>query len=331
MTDYGHHLSFGAFHTPQNRDPAGPVRLAQVSESAGLDLVTFQDHPYQPAFLDTWTLLSWVAAQTERITVSGNVLNLPLRPPAVLARAAASLDLLSGGRLALGLGAGAFWDAVDSMGADRLTPGESVKALAEGIDIIRGIWNPGERQLLRVDGAHHRVQGAKRGPSPAHDIPVWVGGVQPRMLRLVARKADGWLPTLGYLKDGDLRRGNDAIDETTEAAGRDPAKVRRLLNITGAVTGTRQGYLQGPVPQWVEELSALALLDGVSTFILASDDPHTIQTFGKEIAPAVREEVARERAPDQRSVHERRGGDPPEPGDPVAPAGRGPALARQPN
>lgn len=154
MTDYGHHLSFGAFHTPQNRDPAGPVRLAQVSESAGLDLVTFQDHPYQPAFLDTWTLLSWVAAQTERITVSGNVLNLPLRPPAVLARAAASLDLLSGGRLALGLGAGAFWDAVDSMGADRLTPGESVKALAEGIDIIRGIWNPGERQLLRVDGAH---------------------------------------------------------------------------------------------------------------------------------------------------------------------------------
>ncbi|GAB3880872.1 hypothetical protein GCM10027612_09100 [Microbispora bryophytorum subsp. camponoti] len=80
MTDYGHELAFGTFLTPQNQDPQTPVRLAQVSEAAGLDLVTFQDHPYQPGFLDTWTLLSWVAAQTERVTVSGNVLNLPLRP-----------------------------------------------------------------------------------------------------------------------------------------------------------------------------------------------------------------------------------------------------------
>jgi alkanesulfonate monooxygenase SsuD/methylene tetrahydromethanopterin reductase-like flavin-dependent oxidoreductase (luciferase family) len=100
MNDYGHDLLFGTFITPQNRRPEDVVALAQLSERVGLDLVTFQDHPYQPGFLDTWTLLSWVAAQTETITVSGNVLNLPLRPPAVLARAAASLDLLSGGRVA---------------------------------------------------------------------------------------------------------------------------------------------------------------------------------------------------------------------------------------
>ena len=76
--------------------------------AGGAGLVTFQDHPYQAGFLDTWTLLSYVAAQTERIALSGNVINLPLRPPTVLARAAASLDLLSGGRFELGLGAGAF-------------------------------------------------------------------------------------------------------------------------------------------------------------------------------------------------------------------------------
>lgn len=83
-----------------------PVALARLSERAGLDLVTFQDHPYQPAFLDAWTLLSYVAASTERIKISGNVINLPLRPPVLLARQAASLDLLSGGRFELGLGAG---------------------------------------------------------------------------------------------------------------------------------------------------------------------------------------------------------------------------------
>ncbi|GAB2856887.1 hypothetical protein GCM10022221_65590 [Actinocorallia aurea] len=295
MPDYGHDLEFGAFLTPQNRDPQSPVRLAQAAEAAGLDLVTFQDHPYQPGFLDTWTLLSWVAAQTERITVSGNVLNLPLRPPAVLARAAASLDLLSQGRFALGIGAGGFWDAIEAMGVPRLTPGESVTALEEGLEIIRGVWDAGERGILRVDGAHHRVDGAKRGPAPAHDIPIWLGAYGPRMLRLVARKADGWLPSLSYLKDGDLKRGNGVIDEAAAEAGRDPSEVRRLLNVTGEIGPSSQGLLRGPVAQWAEELTALALEDGIGTFILASDDPAALQAFGAEIAPAVRASVARER------------------------------------
>src|SRR5919197_5628252 len=133
MADYGHELVFGAFVTPQSRRPQGAVALAQLTERAGLDLVTFQDHPYQPAFLDTWTLLTWVAAQTERVRLSGNVLNLPLRPPAVLARAAASLDLLSGGRFELGLGGGAFWDAIEAMGGPHRSPRETREALREAI------------------------------------------------------------------------------------------------------------------------------------------------------------------------------------------------------
>jgi alkanesulfonate monooxygenase SsuD/methylene tetrahydromethanopterin reductase-like flavin-dependent oxidoreductase (luciferase family) len=98
MPDYGHDLAFGTFLTPQNQRPRDVVALAQFTEAAGLDLATFQDHPYQAGLLDTWTL-SWVAAQTQTMRVSANVLNLPLRPPAVVARAAASLDLLSEGRL----------------------------------------------------------------------------------------------------------------------------------------------------------------------------------------------------------------------------------------
>ena len=62
MRDYGHEPRFGTFLTPSASQPEQTVRLAQVSEQSGLDLVTFQDHPYQPAFLDTWTLLSFVAA-----------------------------------------------------------------------------------------------------------------------------------------------------------------------------------------------------------------------------------------------------------------------------
>jgi FAD/FMN-containing dehydrogenase len=294
MPDYGHELAFGTFITPQNQRPHDVVALAQLTEQAGLDLATFQDHPYQPGFLDTWTLLAWVAAQTETLRVSGNVLNLPLRQPAVLARAAASLDLLSGGRFELGLGAGAFWDAIEAMGARRLSPGESVDALSEAIDVIRAIWSS-EPGGVGVDGDHYRVRGAKRGPEPAHDISIWLGAYKPRMLRLTGAKADGWLPSLSYLQDGDLERGNRAIDEAAAEAGRDPREIRRLLNIQGAFDTDDRGFLQGPPEQWVEELLPFVLEDGVSTFFVAADDPRTIEVWGGEVAPALRERVRAER------------------------------------
>jgi alkanesulfonate monooxygenase SsuD/methylene tetrahydromethanopterin reductase-like flavin-dependent oxidoreductase (luciferase family) len=221
------------------------------------DLATFQDHPYQPAFLDTWTLLAWVAAPTERVRVSANVLNLPLRPPAVVARAAASLDLLSGGRFELGLGAGAFWDAIEAMGGARRTPGESVEALEEAIEIIRAIWDPTERRGVYVDGEHYRVVGAKRGPEPAHDNSIWLGALKPRMLRLIGRRADGWLPSYSSMEEGDLERGNRIIDEAAIEEGRDPREIRRLLNVGGVFATSNRGFLQGPPEQWVEELLPL--------------------------------------------------------------------------
>jgi alkanesulfonate monooxygenase SsuD/methylene tetrahydromethanopterin reductase-like flavin-dependent oxidoreductase (luciferase family) len=297
MTDYGHGLLFGSFITPTNTAPERVVSLAQASEAAGLDLATFQDHPYQPGFLDTWTLLSYVAASTERIHVAANVINLPLRPPAVLARAAASLDLLSGGRLDLALGAGGFWDAVEAMGGRRLTPGQAVEATSEAIDVIRGVWDTSTRDRLVVDGTYYRLDGAKRGPAPAHDIPIWLGALKPRMLRLIGRKADGWLPSLPYLKSlTALADGNATIDEAAARAGRDPRAVRRLLNIGGQFTSQASDrLLVGPPEQWVQQLAALTLQHGVSGYILMGDDPGTLAVFGQEVAPAVRELVAAER------------------------------------
>src|SRR5699024_10587539 len=122
----------------------------------------------------------------------------------------------------LGLGTGGFWDAIEAMGGPRRSGKEAVDALIEALAIIRGIWDPTERRPLREGGAHYRVDGAKRGPAPAHDVPIWLGAYGPRMLRLVGRQADGWLPTLAYLKDGDLQRSNRIIDEAAEESGRDP-------------------------------------------------------------------------------------------------------------
>jgi alkanesulfonate monooxygenase SsuD/methylene tetrahydromethanopterin reductase-like flavin-dependent oxidoreductase (luciferase family) len=297
MTDYGHDLLFGTFITPTAQPVHRAAELAVVSDRAGLDLATFQDHPYLPRFHDTWTLLSYAAARTERIHLSGNVLNLPLRPPAVLARAAASLDLLSGGRIELGIGAGGFWDAIEAMGSRRLNPGESVAALAEGIGIIREIWAADKAGPVKVEGDYYRVSGAKRGPAPAHDIKIWVGAYKPRMLRLIGRAADGALPSLGYLPNGadDLTAINQHIDEGAQAAGRDPRAVRRLLNVSGEFTPTGRAFLQGPAEQWAEDLAGLTLEHGVSAFILATDDPPTIERFAAEVAPATRELVAAER------------------------------------
>jgi alkanesulfonate monooxygenase SsuD/methylene tetrahydromethanopterin reductase-like flavin-dependent oxidoreductase (luciferase family) len=297
MTDYGHDLLFGSFITPTAQPVHRAADLAVVSERAGLDLATFQDHPYQPRFHDTWTLLSYAAARTERIRLSGNVLNLPLRPPAVLARAAASLDLLSGGRIELGLGAGGFWDAIEAMGSRRLTPGESVAALEEGIAVIRQVWATDQAGPVRVNGDFYRVSGAKRGPAPAHDMKIWVGAYKPRMLRLIGRAADGALPSLGYLPNGpdDLTALNQHIDEGARAAGRDPKAVRRLLNISGEFTSAGRALLRGPAEQWAEDLAGLTLEYGVSAFILAADDPATIERFAAEVAPATRELVAAER------------------------------------
>ncbi|MEV4800186.1 LLM class flavin-dependent oxidoreductase [Nonomuraea sp. NPDC049421] len=298
MPDYGHELTFGTFITPANSAPKEVVGLAQESEAAGLDLVTFQDHPYQSGFLDTWTLLSYVAAKTERVHLSGNVINLPLRPPAVLARAAAGLDLLSHGRFELGLGAGGFWDAIEAMGGRRLSPGQAVDALGEAIDVIRGLWDADNRSLFRVDGTYYQVDGAKRGPAPAHDIGIWLGAYKPKMLRLTGAKADGWLPSLPYVKSLDeVARSNAIIDEAAEAAGREPAAVRRLLNIGGRFGSTRSDrLLAGPPEQWAEQLAALTLEYGFSGYIVMADDAGTIRTFGEEVAPATRALVAQERA-----------------------------------
>jgi alkanesulfonate monooxygenase SsuD/methylene tetrahydromethanopterin reductase-like flavin-dependent oxidoreductase (luciferase family) len=279
MADYGQDLRFGTFITPVSADPRQVVDLAMLSDRLGFDLVTFQAHPYQPALLDAWSLLAFVAARTERIHLAANVSNLPLRLPVVLARSSTTIDLLSDGRFELGLGAGGFWDAIEAVGGRRLTPAQSVDALEEAIRVIRAIWAVGEPGGANVDGEFYSVRGAKRGPASPHPIGISIGAYKSRMLRLTGRVADGWIPSFGYLESLDaFARMNALVDEGAEQSGRSPADIRRWLNI-GAADAT------------VDRLVELAVEHGTSGFILAGDDAATMERFAEEVMPAVRERV----------------------------------------
>jgi alkanesulfonate monooxygenase SsuD/methylene tetrahydromethanopterin reductase-like flavin-dependent oxidoreductase (luciferase family) len=284
-------VEFGLFVVPSAEDPARPLQQVETAERLRLELIGIQDHPYQRRFLDTWTLIAWLAARTSRIRLFPDVANLPLRPPAPLAKAVASLDVLSGGRIELGLGAGAFWDAVEALGGPRRSPGESVEALEEAIQVIRLMWSG---QPASFDGRFYSLAGAKPGPVPAHDIGIWIGAYGRRMMRLTGRLADGWLPSVPRLPPEELPDKVRLLEEGASAAGRDPASVRRLANVSGVISdGPTDGFLRGPVDHWVEELLRLNRDFGFSGFVLSpeGEDPEQIDRFASEVAPAVREGI----------------------------------------
>ncbi len=302
--DYGHPLQFGYFLTPDAGDPVGVLDTARIVDSLGYDLIGVQDHPYQSRHLDTSTLLAVILAQTAAVRVFADVANLPLRPPAVLAKAAATLDLLSGGRFELGIGAGGFLDAAHAMGAARLTAGESLAALEEGIAVMRAMWS-GERAGLRFEGRHYQLAGVHTGPAPAHPIQVWVGANMPRALALTGRVADGWIsPLMSYKPPREAAQANLAIDVAAREAGREPREIRRIYNVQGEFASRTKGpaadtdqAIVGPPEHWVDVLTHLALDIGLSTFVLAAPpNPGTLTTFIQDVAPAVRERVAKQRS-----------------------------------
>jgi alkanesulfonate monooxygenase SsuD/methylene tetrahydromethanopterin reductase-like flavin-dependent oxidoreductase (luciferase family) len=285
---------FGIFPTPNAEDRDQILEQVLTAEREGLDLVGIQDHPYQRRFLDTWSLIAFLAARTERIRFFPDVANLPLRPPAVMAKAAATIDLLSDGRFELGLGAGAFWEGIGAMGGPVRSGPESVDALEEAIDVIRAMWS--DERSARVEGEHYRLDGVHPGPQPAHDIGIWLGAYGPRMVRLVGQKADGWIPSVPRLPLEDVAPRQRAIDEAARAAGRDPSAIRRIANVNGLVTDApASDFLDGPVDHWVETLVSMVRDHGFDGFVLWPKEDQLGQTerFGREVVPAVRAELAR--------------------------------------
>jgi alkanesulfonate monooxygenase SsuD/methylene tetrahydromethanopterin reductase-like flavin-dependent oxidoreductase (luciferase family) len=292
----------GAWNGADADTAAESVKLITQADRDGLDLFTVADHPYFGAKLDAYALVSFLLGQTERIAGMVTVTNLPSRPAPVLARTITSLSTLSGGRILLGIGAGAIWDMIEKLGVPRLDGGSAVRAMAEAITLIRALSGGGEP--VTFDGEFYHVSGLDPADAPAPRV--LTGSVGPKSLAVTGQLADGWIPPMAsdWLSPLD-RESRPRLDAAAAAAGRDPAEIATVYNFGGRVTpeplaatrGEDGRWIGGSVQQWVDELTTAVLEHHASGFIYRSTDDtpaaEALARWATEIVPAVRDAIAR--------------------------------------
>lgn len=293
---------FGLNIDPSEANRELAFELAGIADQAGLEIVAVQDHPYHRRHLDTWTLLTYLAASTSRVHVMPNVANLPLRTPALVAKAAASLAILSGGRIELGIGAGAQWDAIHAYGGPRRSPAEAVDAFDEAIQVIRALWDP--EGSARFEGEHYRLDGARPGPLPDAPIRLWFGAYGNRMLELTGRHADGWSPSAPYAPPEVIPDMQRRVDAAAEEAGRDPADIRRNYNLMGRIdpeSSPEEGeQIVGGTKHWIETLVRYVEELGFDTFVfwpLGDDEAEQARIYAHDVVPRVRELLGEDSLP----------------------------------
>ena len=300
MPDYGHDLTFGCFLPPvaaaarrgRSRWPRRPTSAAWTWSPCRTTPTSRRSSTPGPCCPSS-------RPAPAGSSVMPNVANLPLRPPAVLARSAASLDLLSGGRVELGLGAGAFWDAIEAMGGPRRTPGEAVEALEEAITVIRALWS-GERTprhrgpALPADRRQARAGAGAPDRHLARRLPAADAGAdRPAGRRLAAEHG---------LRAAGPARGHERRDRRVRLCRRAFAAATCAATTTSTPAPSRPSV-------WAEQLAELALGEGISGFIVTVElgGAAALARFAEEVAPAVRELVAAGRGDRGRSRRGRRG------------------------
>jgi alkanesulfonate monooxygenase SsuD/methylene tetrahydromethanopterin reductase-like flavin-dependent oxidoreductase (luciferase family) len=266
-----------------------PVGLAQEAERLGYDFVSAADHPCgrDPSY-ETTAMLTWIAARTSRIKVASRVLAVPFRRPAMVAKLATSLDLLSGGRFILGLGAGYSDDEITALGGPVLSPAEKVDGLAEAIEVIRGGWT---QSGYTRHGRQHSVRALELEPRPARPIPIWLGTFGPRALAVTGRLADGWIPSLGYRPVEEFAAMRRRIDAAAEAAGRRPEDIRGVLNVGLRIdpdSARQPGLITGSAEQVVSQLQDLAGRYGFTGFNFLIKHPDDPRRIAEEVLPSLR-------------------------------------------
>jgi alkanesulfonate monooxygenase SsuD/methylene tetrahydromethanopterin reductase-like flavin-dependent oxidoreductase (luciferase family) len=231
--------------------------------------------------LEAWTLLSALAAVTTRLRLGVIVTSNRIRPPAVLAKMAATVDQISNGRLIFGIGAGYARTADPALtaiaereygayGIDVVRVRDAIDALGEALTIVRRLWT--ESTPFDFEGAHYRLTGAICEPKPAAHLPILIGaGGEKRSLRLVAEHADIWnCPTRGDIDE--FRRKSRILDEHCQAVGRDPLEIDRQVQIVvstdpseaeatrerikGLIDAGATQIILTPLPPWPEKLPA---------------------------------------------------------------------------
>lgn len=274
---------------------ADPVAAARTAERLGYDFVSASDHPCgsSPSF-ETCTMLTWIAASTQRIGIATRVLGVPYRPPAMVAKMAESLDRFSGGRLVLGLGGGYSDAEFRAFGLRVPSPRDKVDGLEEAIRICRGLWS---EPAFSFSGRLYRTEAADVEPKPDHRIPIWLGTYGPRALAVTGRLADGWIPSLGSAPFEQATAMRERLLAAAAEADRDPAEITCAYNVVvsvGGALGADPGKVSGPPAAVVEQLSAFVRA-GFSTLNFMPSGPDVaeqVERIAREIVPAVRDDVS---------------------------------------
>ena len=289
---------FGIF-LPQLRMPFSTIETrVRAAEEAGFDSAWFMDHLAPPAApehdtLEAWTLASAIAARTISIRLGHLVLCDPFRHPALLAKMAATVDVISEGRLELGIGWGSVEAELASFGFGPEAPAVRAAKLDEALQIIELMFT-GER--FDYDGVHYRLHDAIGRPRPVHGrVPVHIGGAGTRLtMPLVARHADWWnCPSYAIERLHELLPlARDVRVSAQHPVGLAPSAAAR--DEVEAVARKRFGTWGGLITGTPAEVAAALRREvdaGVELFVVQLSDfgtPETIELFAREVIPEMR-------------------------------------------
>jgi probable F420-dependent oxidoreductase len=287
------------------------VKYAEEAERLGFDSIFTADTPFlrvSGSFLETFTVLSAVASVTKKITLGTAVLLLPLRDPIYTAKASASLDLLTNGRVVLGVGGGIFRGEFTSLGVDYQKRWDRTE---EAINVIRKLWSA---EKVSHTGTYYKFQNARIGPPPARGtIPILIGGAMEHVLERTAKVADGWIASSHNNDAKGLKESWKRIREYAKKYGRDPDKLMFMHNVFTHVSAsfedslkeTRSFFQQlygGSIPQELKSRTILGspedCIDSVSErvdagiqhiiFMFPFNSLEKLRRFGRQVLPKLK-------------------------------------------
>ncbi|KAF0108215.1 MAG: luciferase-like monooxygenase [Chloroflexi bacterium] len=308
-------LKWGLQSSPQHVSYCELLELWQKADSLGYDSAWLFDHFIPITGLRTgpcfegWTLLSALAAQTTRLHVGCLVTSVIYRHPAVLAKMGATLDVITSGRLELGIGAGWFEAETLAFGMPFPRTGERLAQLDEALQVIRMLWT---QDYSDFTGRHFTLTQARCEPKPLQKPTptIWVGGQGEKVtLRIVAKRADGWDMDMLPLDVYDHKL--EVLSGHCERAERDPATVQKTIHFAGVIAedehnaqkraetlaqqwNTSVAELRGRVlvgtPQQAAEQLMTYVDRGVGHFVLSLAAPYDlkmVELYINEVAPLV--------------------------------------------
>ena len=265
-----------------------PVADAVMAETVGYDAVSANGHPVRtyPTY-ETQTLLTWIAARTTRIGLVPRVLGVPFRRPALIAKAAESLQRLSRGRLILGLGAGYRDEEIRAVGGPDPASGAKVDGLEDAVTIVRAAWS---QSVISYHGGVYSVDDLDLEPKPAEPIPIWLGATGPRGLALTGRLADGWIPFLRFTGPKRIPELLDRIRAAAAAAGRPADAVRAVYSVPVRLdprARSTDGVVAGSAADLIEQLHGFTELGFTGFDLMPGRDQ--LRAVAQDVVPALRE------------------------------------------